>query len=506
MDAPPKTLTDVDLIGSWLFARSETGIFTFDRSGRVLRANPHMLKLLGSPDEETTTTFNVFSLPTMPDRLREVMSRVLDTGEMQSIDTDYVSMHGRKSSLRATFIPVKEDGEVVGALCHALDISHQKQVEDQLRRTGKMESLSLLAGTLAHDLNNIFTTLLGFSSILAHNGDLQPERRDKALSMVHKAATSGARLVEQLLGFASERQAQDQACEFSKAFEQAVSLFSYGLSPNINLEASSLFPSDGLVRGSITKIEQIILNLAINARDAIGEGQGEIKVLAGFSAMATPQATPRTGDPRRGYARVTITDNGTGISRENLPKIFDPYFSTKATGRGTGLGLSSVWGILRELGGRVHVDSTPGEGSRFDVFLPVATPDERFGQGEVAKTVSVQSRGQRVLVVENDPEVRELLVWILQRNAFKALEADSCSSGAQILDNVGSAVECVIADFDLPSAQLAILDDALKGTGIPVLYLTGSGRMMPRREGSLALRKPFRPKHLLETLARLLNG
>ena len=393
---------------------------------------------------------------------------------------------------------------MLGAIAQAIDITQERRVEDKLRRTGKLESLSLLAGSLAHDLNNIFTTLLGFSSILSQNGELRPDRRDKALKMIHKAASSGARLVEQLLGFTSERAAQAQASAFGKAFEQAVALFSYGLTRDIKLESANSYPADGLVCGSSTKIEQIILNLLLNARDGMGEGGGKIRATAEFAQAAPADATPRVADPPRGYVKMSIDDDGVGIPAENLAKIFDPYFTTKAPGRGTGLGLSSVWGILREFGGRISVHSEVSVGTRFDVYLPVASPEERFSPETTSQILALVGKGERILVVESQPDLNDLLEWVLTRNAYRPLQAQSCERAAELLRDLGNTIDCIIIDADLPEAHLSLLQVAVTEAAIPVLYLTGTARPLPLHDQAVTIRKPFSPKELLETIGQLM--
>jgi two-component system, cell cycle sensor histidine kinase and response regulator CckA len=498
-------LTNAGVLGTELFERGDVGVFTFDREGNVLRANPAMVRLLGSPDEKTTRLFNIFALPTVPRRVKENFVRpALADGQIRTAEFEYVSMHGKRADYRATFLPVVDDGQVTGCICQVVDITDLRQATDQLRRTSKMASLSLLAGSLAHDLNNIFTTLLGFASILeAGDETIEPEKRTRALGFIRKAATSGGNLVEQLLGFTSERRAADSCCALNRALQQAVTLFSYGVPQEVEVSLDSELPSVW-VEGSCTRFEQIVLNVLLNARDAIGKHPGRISISAELHPESPEGVSPKVDSPAEGFVKIVIEDTGSGMSPDVIARVFDPYFTTKEHGRGTGLGLSSVWGILKEVGGGARVTSTAGEGTRFEVFVPVA--DRKVVPAEERAPVlgSHRGKGERVLVVESAPEIRELLVWILLKNGYKAIAAESCARASDILRAMAETIQCVVFEADLPVAESEELLLTLADLEMPTLHVTGIARPLPRTSHTLGLRKPFTPGRFLMALGRLL--
>ncbi len=494
-------------IGEVLFEDSPVGVFTFDREGRVTRCNRTMVKLLGAPDEGTTKLFNVLTLPTVPERIREdVIRRSLEDGEPRDADFEYVSMHGKSSYLRFHFLPVvSADGQVEGVVAQAVDMSSVRHLIEGLRKDSKMESLSLLAGSLSHDLNNIFTTLLGFTSLLGQPRELPPERAKKALRHTRKAAESGAKLVGQLLNFTSERSADASACSFTQALGQTTTLFSYGLLPSIKLASKDETAESTWVRGSVTKVEQVLLNVLLNARDALAEDKGTISVTAEVVDETPSGAVLDAPDSRMGFVRVSIADTGSGIPQKVLPRIFDPYFTTKEPGRGTGLGLSSVWGITQELGGALRVESSVGAGTTFELFFPITEPRRESTADRTPELHSLSGHGERVLVVEPDPRLSEMLVWLLLKNGYKALAAGDAAHSFELLDTLGDTVKAVIWDLSIGGADFEHMVQRADNAGLPLVQLANTGRISTSRQELPTVTKPFAPTRLLETLARVLS-
>lgn len=465
-----------------------------------------MVRLLGSPDEKTTHLFNVLTLPTVPERIREeIIRHCLADGKPRDAEFLYVSMHGKQAYLRFHFIPVlDEDGGVDGVVAQAIDMSAVRHVAETLRRGSKMENLSLLAGSLSHDLNNIFTTLLGFTSILSGPLELSAERTARAVSHTRKAAESGAKLVQQLLNFTSERKADASSCPFTHALNQTTTLFSYGLAPQIKL-ASQCEVADSLwVRGSATKVEQVLLNILLNARDAMENERGTINIHAATVSEAPAEAMLTPPPSKMGWVKLAIEDSGSGMSPEVLQRVFEPYFTTKESGRGTGLGLSSAWGILQEIGGGLGVQSAAGSGTTFDLYFPVTEPRRESTADRTPQLLSLAGNGERILVVEPDPQLSELLVWLLLKNGYKALAAAESSHAAELMDSLGESVAAIIWDLSLGGEEFEAMLSRASGMALPVIQLTNTGRVALSHPDLPAVAKPFPPSHLLETLATAL--
>jgi two-component system cell cycle sensor histidine kinase/response regulator CckA len=498
----PESLKDIDVIGKALFESSDVGIFTVGPDGRVLRANQAMLRLLGSPNEETTALFNVLTLPTIPESGRRVFRKALTDGKPAEISLDYVSMHGRRTHLRLSMLPVVGPTGVKGIVCQAFDIASLRRAEEHMRRSSKLESLMLLAGSLAHDLNNVFTSLVGYSSLLRSNRNMPEDRRLRSLETIEQAAASGARLVEQMLSFTSERRAHTSACVFSTAVSQAISLFSYGLDKNIVLTVENPFAQE-VVRGSPNKTEQMLLNVLLNARDAIGKAQGSITVKASRVDAPTQDALLEPVPAPLGFVDLAVADTGCGISPENLTRVFDPYFTTKSVGRGTGLGLSSVWGILKEIGGSVVVDSVVGKGTTFHLYLPLATESEIAAVERAPVVHCLVGRGERILLVESEASVRDLLVWLLLNNGYKALAAESCAEAHEILSSGATPVDLIAVAEDIVDARMMEACSRILDGGMPLLALSATMRqILPASPSMERLKKPFSPEQFLEAVAR----
>jgi PAS domain S-box-containing protein len=494
-------------IGEVLFEDSPVGVFTFDCSGRVTRCNRTMVKLLGAPDEKTTQLFNVLTLPTVPERIREdVIRRSMEDGKQRTVDFEYVSMHGKRSYLRFHFLPVvAASGEVEGVVAQAIDMTSLRHASESLRRDSKMESLSLLAGSLSHDLNNIFTTLLGFTSLLSKPRELSPERTGKALRHTRKAAESGASLVKQLLNFTSERRADDSACNFSQALDQTATLFSYGLPPAVKLTINNNVANEIWIRGSVTKVEQTLLNVLLNARDAIGPDGGSIAIDASTTPAVAAGASPESPDSKLGFVRVGIADSGSGISPEVLPRIFEPYFTTKGPGLGTGLGLSSVWGLLQELGGAQTVRSSAGQGTTFQLFFPVTELQRESSADRTPQLHDLAGAGERILVVEPDPRLSEMLVWLLLKNGYKVLAAEHAEHALELLDTLGDTVNAIIWDLSAADAGFQQVVARAEESAMPIIQLANTGRFSSSSPKLPTVTKPFAPTNLLETLATALS-
>ncbi len=495
-------LSNLSELGTLLFEQGETGVVSIDSTGQVLRANPTAVVLLGSPGEATTKLFNVFELPTFSASFREECRTTLNAGKVHEAFVDYTSMHGKRTYLRLSSFPVMDQGQFAGAILQLFDVSAAKAAEDQLRRTSKMESLSLLASSLAHDLNNVFTALVGYSSLLRKPGGLPPSRHDHALEMIEKASLSGAKLVENLLGFTSERTAHLPTCVFDDAYKQAVALFSCGLPSEINVESHSSI-GNLRIRGSANKIEHLLINLAINARDAILPKQGSVRFDANLVDTYPPDCLLRV-TARGRFVEVTVSDTGSGIRPENLQRIFDPYFSTKAPGRGTGLGLSSVWGILKELGGTIRVSSRLGQGSTFSVYLPLATEEDDLFRSEVRTFGETLGKGQRVLLVESDHDLGTLLVWVLLRNGYKVLHCNSVLQASGILASGEHGIDGVVAEEQGIGSTFQRFQNQVSDARLPMLMLSSKPVVSGSETGGpFVLQKPFKPEHLLEAVARL---
>ena len=247
------------------------------------------------------------------------------------------------------------------------DITQEKAVESHLRQVQKVESIGKLAGGIAHDFNNLLAVIGGYASHLQDRhtpGD--PEYPE--LSEIRNAVETGAQLTQQLLTFSRRRGSNPEALNLNRIAERDCSMLRRTLGKNIDL-VTRLDPSLGLVRVDPVEISQVLLNLAVNARDAM-PGGGKLTIVSSNATISDGQGSVAPAVPAGQYVQLTVADTGTGMTKEVLDRLFEPFFTTKEAGKGTGLGLSIIFGIVKQSGGHIRVESAPGRGTSFRIFLP----------------------------------------------------------------------------------------------------------------------------------------
>ncbi len=488
-----------------VFDSRYVGFLVVDDSGKVRRANPFVVELLGSPIEETTCRFNLLTLPTIPADKREQLRRTLKQGRRRSFDIDYVSMHGKASALTMEVHPIKE-GDLRGfAVCIVLDDTSKQRLAQHLQQAAQTEGLALLSGVLAHDLNNLLTTGLGYAGLARSIGD--PRKREQALERVESALESAAGLVDHLLEHTSRKRAnRSRSTPFGLALERMINVFEHRVISTVTLHKPK--PPKGVsVAGSPSQIEPVLLNLLLNAQEAMGAQGGEI-TLSWELVDAPPENVAWWVDPHEGrYIRFSVEDSGVGIPHENLRLVFEPLFTTKGASGGTGLGLYSVRKTLEELSGTVSITSLVGRGTQIDVFFPLAVEADNSAALQVPVVRTLAGRGERVLLMEPDDMVREMLVWLLLKNGYKVLTAVDCAEASQILEGGETPVDLLLASV---TSDVDFREHCIAGSfkvSVPALFLLGAdSETASLPPGSRSLHKPFKPEGLLVTLGEILSS
>ena len=430
-----------------LFDNSPVGIISVDTEGRILEVNQTLLDILGSPSAEATRRINMFELPQLVESgVSDAFRSCMTTGERALKEFPYVSKCGKQSHLRIVLTPVTNQERTIRS-CQATveDITQQRALEEQLRQAQKMEAVGTLAGGIAHDFNNLLTVVLGFSELLLTGKDERdPSYED--LQKIHQAARSGADLVKSILAFGRKATINPRPLELNHEIKQVRQLLTRTIPKMIEVK---LVLSDDLatVNADPVQVEQILVNLAVNASDSMPDG-GQLIIktentrLDDEYCMTHIEANP--GD----YALISVSDTGHGMDEQTLNHIFEPFFTTKEKGRGTGLGLATVYGIVRQHGGHVACDSKPGLGTTFKIYLPVI-------KGEPKLTAPIDEKGllvgkETVLLVDDEEMVRDLGKRILERSGYTVLSAANGQEALQLYKREQGRISLVILDLIMP--------------------------------------------------------
>jgi len=384
-------------------------------------------------------------------------------------------------------------------------------LQDELRQAQKMESVGQLAGGVAHDFNNLLMVIQGYLEMLLNTEHFQSSVAE-SLRLVYGAAEKAGHLTRQLLAFSRKQMMQPQELDLNELLGTVTKLLSRTLGEHIKVKALCA-PDLPCVFADRGMVDQVIMNLAVNARDAMPQG-GELTFSTSIHQI-TEAYKRQQPDSRPGhFVGLSVADNGTGIAREHLPRLFEPFFTTKEVGKGTGLGLATVYGIVKQHEGWIEVDSRPGQGTVFRVFLPVAgAPSATADESTAAPAV----RGGRetILLVEDEPAVSGLVRTSLQRYGYKVRTA---ASGAEALKEWSehlNDIDLLITDVVMPDGvsgwELAKQLQSKKPR-LKIVYMSGYNSSMTVMEsgpvigeGNVFLPKPFKPQKLAEVVRACLE-
>ena len=442
----------------WLFSSSPVGIVLLDLQGTVVDCNRSFLKILGlhrdgvvgwpiseriskEDRDSADTAFTKIVMGIMPATLLEV--RVPAGGERELTASFYVSRIEDRA------------GEVTGLVLHVIDTTEQKNLEVQFNQAQKMQAVGQLAGGVAHDFNNLLTAMGGFCDLLlSRHGENDPDFPD--IMQIKQNANRAANLVRQLLAFSRRQTLQPKIFSVTDSLNDLSNLLRRLIGENIELKILHGKDVD-LIRTDPGQFDQVIINLAVNARDSM-PGGGTISVSTDQVEVETSVQRGHEVMPAGNYIRINVADTGSGIAQENISHIFEPFFSTKEVGEGTGLGLSTVYGIVRQSDGYIFVDSALGEGTTFSIYLPAFTAAEAtaFG-GEISQIGGVETLEEKdltgeatVLLVEDEDAVRVFGARALINKGYRVLEAIDGEQALDVINEFDDAIDLIITDVMMP--------------------------------------------------------
>jgi PAS domain S-box-containing protein len=479
------------------------GIFyLFDRKGKFRRWNPNLEEITGYSAEEIGR-MHPLDLFAGPDKAL-VQERIKDAfvKGAAEVEAELVTKSGKKVTYYFTghTFQGKDDLSLIGT---GTDISERKKLEEQLRKSQKMEAMGLLAGGIAHDFNNLLTGILGYANLLSLKEGVAPEVA-KAAGIIQRSAERASQLTAQLLGFAEQGKNLNVPVELDRVIASVAGVLERTQDPRIRI-VTSLRPEGGCVLGDPSQLDQVVMNLAINACDAM-PGGGQLKITTEPVTLDEAFCREREGMSPGKYLLLSVADTGVGISPENLERIFDPFFTTKAPGKGTGLGLSMVFGIVKNHGGCVDVRSEAGAGTVFRVFLPESAEGAPLEKAAMDQTLP-RGRG-RILLVDDQEPVREVAKDMLEALGYEVITAADGLEGVSRYRDLWREIDLVILDMVMPNMSGGDCFRRMKEINPKARVVLSSGFSMDgaiqdvMKEGILAfIQKPYR----LEELSRVVG-
>lgn len=408
-------------------------------------------------------------------------------------------------------------GRPSGVLGVARDISSWRDAqealvasEERLRRAQRLEAVGQLAGGVAHDFNNLLTVIIGNIELMLKELPKEDFLRSQALE-VSKAADRAASLTRQLLAFSRKQMMLPRTLSLNLVVEEMAGMLRGLIGESVELKLD-LYPAIGTVKADPSQIELVLVNLVLNARDAMPDG-GRLVI-----ETANAHLDPSSGSPdfivvEGPYVMLAVSDTGSGIDPEDQAKIFEPFFTTKDVGKGTGLGLSTVYGIVKQSGGYIWVTSRPGHGSRFEIYLPRSQAAETHSGAEPERQDHGSGR-ETVLVVEDEDGVRTLTQRILQEAGYRVLVADRAESALEVLRDLDRSIDLLLTDVVMPGisgARLVERARSLRPT-LRALFISGHSDDILSRYGQLLessvelLPKPFTPETLIRSIRSVLDA
>jgi signal transduction histidine kinase len=386
--------------------------------------------------------------------------------------------------------------------------SDHEQLEARLRQAHKMEAVGRLAGGVAHDFNNLLTVIRGHSDLLLDCAEADNSLKRSA-EQIRKAADRAVALTRQLLAFSRMQVLQPRVLDLNAVVGDIGKMLPRLIGEHIECVFRP-GPNVGRVMADPGQIEQVIMNLAVNARDAMPEG-GSLTVTTRNVVISAVEAVTRPPMTAGNYVLLSVVDTGHGMDEATKAHIFEPFFTTKEVGKGTGLGLATVYGVVKQSGGFVWVESSPGKGAKFEIYLPHALQDVSRIEAE-AQPVSIPRGTETILVVEDEEDVRALTCEFLKSSGYSVLEAGNGAQALEVAASHAAQIQLVVSDMVMPKMSGALLAERLKTAlpEVPVLLVSGYAEFSAASDtGSrpaAVLQKPFARASLVEKVREMLDA
>jgi len=485
-------------------------ILTMNSDGLVLAANPATAELFGYPIHQIVgSSMTKLMPPAMRDRHLTAIARYLSTGrrtipwhgaELQAMDAN-----GREFPIEVSIGQYGEGAErrFTGIV---RDISRRKEVETQLMQAQKMDAIGRLAGGVAHDFNNLLTAIGGYAELVGSTFD-PSDPRQAHVTGIRQATEHAASLTRQLLTFSRGQELRPTVIDLGQVVATIEPMLHHLLGEQIELIVKAA-PDPWLTVADRSQVEAILVNLAVNARDAMVDG-GTLTIETANVELDERYRLHHAEVTPGQYAMVTVTDTGVGMDAATMAHIFEPFFTTKDAGSGTGLGLATVYGTVRQSGGYVWVYSEPGDGTTFKVYLPRTM---QVGDVDAERSIhapKVKPQHETILVAEDEAVVREMVIAALERLGYRVMAASTGEEAVRLIDRLGDEIDLLLSDVVMPGMSGPDLLDRARRTRpeLRAIFMSGYTALTigrPIQAGVTLLEKPFSGARLGEVVREAL--
>jgi len=488
-----------------LFENATDGITVLDKNGIIVNVNEKACEMHGfSRDALVGAHIKLLEDNESKGKMAERMRQIIEGESLV-----YESRHHKKDGtlvdleISAKAITI---GDELFIQSFYRDITERKKIQEHLLQSQKMESIGVLAGGIAHDFNNILTAILGHTEIIRRNSVLDVKSTN-SLGVIEDASRRAGRMISKLLGFARKSKYEIVPLQLNDVVYDTIKLLERVIDKNIEMtvELDSHLPP---IQGDTNQIEQIVMNLMVNARDAMQRGGRIVIKTAVMCVKQGMQDIPTYILPGE-YVVLSVSDTGTGIPESILNKIFEPFFTTKERGKGTGLGLSMVYGAVKEHKGYITVQSEPGAGTTFTVYLPAS----RTAAPELAKEpVTSVSGNETLLIVDDEDAILNAVREALTSHGYKVFAISDSPSALNIFRRIPQEIALVISDIAMPKMDGKELIKQIKGIKpeIKILAMSGHTKYIADKDGIREidgfLKKPFESQYLLSVVRRILDA
>ncbi len=487
---------------------SEDAIFAKTLDGTITAWNRGAERIYGyTPEEIVGKNVSILIPPDRPTEVPEILRKIAHGESTEHLESLRVTKDGRLLNVSITVSPLRDaTGKIVGASVIARDITEQRRAEDQLRHSQKMEAVGRLAGGVAHDFNNVLGIINACAEFLR---DRIPAGSENStfVENIRKATERGSALTRQLLAFSRKQTVKPVLLDLNERLKDITKLLRPLMGDDVEIVVVPRCQS-AVVEADPGQLDQIIINLAVNARDAMPRGGKFILEtdVVDFDQHFANQHRPLV--PGK-YVMLAVSDTGVGMDKVTLNRIFEPFFTTKEQGKGTGLGLATVYGIAQQAGGHIWVYSEPGRGTTFKLYLPSAEDRLAAKPPSEVETAAAKRRGM-ILLVEDDEIMRSLTHQMLREQGYTVVEATNGKAALDWAQANDGKIDLLLTDVVMPAMSGPELADRLAASypGLKVIYMSGyTGELMEaseRLKRGVLIEKPFSRTALLNLLDKTL--